>query len=201
VIVGATELLVMDDSRIWIFAAMIFIAFVNWLNKQIQSVREARKAQGRDRDQSKRFRESRESPRVGGTEGVRESSSRSEAVSTPPNSLKEILRHIAEEQSIAQRALEEEPTPRQEKPAPPPLPVEKETARPEPVAMPEPALVGREKKTEKTDAPGGLPREKQKPERPVFRHRTAIRRALTDKGNLRNILVLKEILDTPKGLC
>lgn len=183
----------MDDTRIWFYAVMIFIAFVSWLRKRIQAVREARAERG-----SSQQNQSQEEDRR------RQESSQSTAVqeapaSRTPNSLKELFQLVADEQARAQDSLQPPPQIAEVEVAPPPLPVSREESK---FHQTEAAFHQTDEATtvhERTVPLRSFPQKKKRRSSNNRTHR-AIGAAFSDRGKIRDAFILKEILDTPKGL-
>lgn len=183
----------MDDTRIWFYAVMIFIAFVSWLRKRIQAVREARVERGSSRQNQSQEEDRRRQ------ESSQSSSDQEAPASRTPNSLKELFQLVADEQARAQDSLQQPPQISEVEAAPPPLPVSREEVK---FHQSEAAFHQSDSATtvhERTVPLGSSPPRKSR--RPSSnRTRRAIAGAFSDRGKIRDAFILKEILDTPKGM-
>ena len=219
----------MDDARIWIYAALIVFAFINWLKKRIKAVAEARRQRAHSQQYEKKIQEKKRQRLQQEKRRGTPSTPPSHAPSTPaaaevkaPSSLKELFQQVAAEQARAQEALDRRATTASKPattPKPPPLPVQN---REKTFHQSEKAFHQREQGFHKkedafhqthqagTEHAAKLPTppvqgkrrrtRKEKEASSATRTSLAISRAFSERGRLRNALILKEILDTPKGL-
>lgn len=180
----------MDEPNIpWIYVAMVAIIFVRWLFGQFKRAatvrQDMREKQRRGGDQSPppiQRQQTRPTP----------SSRPVEVEPEPPRTLQELFEQKRQEIIEAQRQIERQQREREleeerARAVPPPLPSRQEPeAEREPIALesigvhaavrPKPAIVEPRKE------------------------RNQISRLLSDSTSLRNAIILKEILDSPKGL-
>ncbi len=187
----------MDDTRVWFYAVMIFIAFVSWLRKRIRDVAAARNERG-DSQQNQRQEEDRR------RQESSQSSVQQSSAPRQPSSLKELFQQVAAEQAEAQRQALQQHQQQQQRQvqtqAPPPLPV---STQDEGFHQAEAAFHQQDDaatKHERTVPIGSMPRRKRRLLHPANRTRTAIREAFSDRRKIRDAFILKEILDTPKGM-
>ncbi len=186
----------MDDTRIWFYAVMIFIAFVSWIRKRVKEVNESRNERGRSNEYKKQVEDRRrqESSQPGGQQSA--------APARQPNSLKELFQKIADEQIKAQQEEQNQ----QQVAEPPPLPV---TTRDEGFHQSETEFHQAEgtfhqdhqaaTKHKRTVESVSLPHKKRE-HHPSNRTRRAIRVAFSDRRKIRDAFILKEILDKPKSM-
>ena len=212
----------MDDSRIWFYAVLVYFAFVSWLRKRIKTVSEARRARAESQGSDRSIERKRQQPEQREIQSQTRPEQPQEA-KKPPGSLKELFQQVAEEQAKAQRAAQQAKTP------PPPLP-KPVVSRDEEFHQQEGAFRQQEGSFHQQDEAfnqkneafhqtegafhqthqastvhSSLRVKKHRPRKRTAelrsdRTRLALAEAFSDRGKLRNAVILKEILDTPKSL-
>ncbi len=206
----------MDDSRIWFYAVLVFFAFVSWLRKRIKEVNEARRERTHSQQYERKVEEKREQSER--REIQPQTQPEPQAAAKPPGSLKELFQQVAEEQAKAQREAQRTKTP------PPPLPKpvesrdegyhqeegifnqENEAFHQKDEGFHQAEGTFHQKHQAGTVHQGLSLQVKKRHHREKIsdlrsdRTRLAITAAFSNRGKLRNAIILKEILDTPKGL-
>lgn len=181
----------MDEPNIpWIYVAMVAIIFLRWLFTQFKKAATIRQDM---REQQRRGR--RQPPPTIQRQQSAPSCGEVESQPQPPRTLQELFEQKRQEIIEAQRQIENERERELEeeraRSVPPPLP-----SRPEPEVEREPVTspIGE-------TGIGGLGSV-----RPITalveprRGRNDISQLLSDSTSLRNAIILKEVLDSPKGL-
>ncbi len=173
----------MDDIP-WLYVAMIFIAFVSWVWNQIKDAAEMRREKAAEKKRAQHSRNSTEPD----YESPYRTSSERDTVPEGPQSFRDVFKEI-------ERQIQQADTPVQEPaPAPPPLPkaprVQEEpvvgnfsfpTDVPELKARPPLAKVRRKKKRGNRETSNML------------------RDALRDSAQMKNALILREVLGPPRS--
>ena len=192
----------MDDSRIWFYAVLVFFAFVSWLRKRIKAVAEARRQRSHSQQYDQKVQEKKQQQEERQVPAQLRSEPEPPEVAKPPGSLKELFQQVAEEQAKAQGDIQ------QTKTAPPPLP-KPVVSRDEEFHQQDVAFHQTEEAFHQNHQAGtvhsSLQRKtdrlrKRTAELRSGRTRLAIAETFSNRGKLRNAVIFKEILDTPKGL-
>ncbi|MDA8632546.1 hypothetical protein N9406_01670 [Verrucomicrobiales bacterium] len=182
----------MDDIP-WIYVVMIFIAFLSWVSNRVKEAAAYRRQMRAERAAAERARRTTQAPEYNSPyrqEPPQRQPERSKPEPEPvePQSYEDIFREL-------QRRVSGELEPTQQK-TPPPLPSQSQEAEQPVGAMP--------KKTsapvQPSPASGVTERKKRKKSTTRGETATALTGILRNGNQLRNALILKEVLDKPVSM-
>lgn len=183
----------MDGDIPWLYVAMIFIAFVSWIYNQIKEAAEIRREKVAEKKRAQRARMSTEpeyeSP-------YRETSSSRDQVPEGPKSFRDVFQEIERHMQEVEVEVEPERTP-------PPLPTRSDTPPSVPdETLPTTAIPEMAPMPQPTGFPAFGSTKSRRKKRKLNGNREtsdALRKTLRDGHQLKNALILREVLGPPRA--